>query len=317
MSVSITSTYAGEFSGKYIAAALLSADTLDKGGITVMPNVKFKSVLKKASTDAIVKDASCDFQTGQGTLTLTEKILQPEEFQVNLDICKKDLHSDWEAAQMGFSAFDNLPANFSDFVLAHVAAKVANRTELNIWSGDTDAVGGGQFDGFSTLLAEDADLPAANEIAGTTVDASNVVAQLGLIVDAIPSAVYGKEDLHIYVAQNIYRAYVRALGGFGSSGVGANGYDNKGNNQVLGDLFFDGVKIFPTAGLADNTAIAAQKSNLFFGTGLLNDMNEVRVIDMAETDGSQNVRVIMRFTSGVQYAQVGDIVTYGITNSAN
>ena len=315
MSVSITSTYAGEFSGKYIAAALLSADTLDKGGITVMPNVKFKSVLKKASTDAIVKDASCGFEPNQGTLTLTEKILQPEEFQVNLDICKKDLHDDWEAAQMGYSAFDNLPANFSDFVLAHVAAKVADRTERNIWAGDTGT--SGQFDGFSTLLSTDADLPAANEVTGTTVDASNVVAQLGLIVDAIPSAVYGKEDLTIYVAQNIYRAYVRALGGFGASGVGANGYDNKGNNQVLGDLFFDGVKIFPTAGLADNTAIAAEKSNLFFGTGLLSDMNEVRVIDMAETDGSQNVRVVMRFTAGVQYAQVGDIVTYGIVNSAN
>ena len=315
MSVSITSTYAGEFSGKYIAAALLSADTLDKGGITVMPNVKYKSVIKKASTDNIVRDASCGFETEQGTLTLTEKILQPEEFQVNLDICKKDLHDDWEAAQMGYSAFDNLPANFSDFVLAHVAAKVADRTERNIWAGDTGT--SGQFDGFSTLLSTDADLPAANEVTGTTVDASNVVAQLGLIVDAIPSAVYGKEDLTIYVAQNIYRAYVRALGGFGASGVGANGYDNKGNNQVLGDLFFDGVKIFPTAGLADNTAIAAEKSNLFFGTGLLSDMNEVRVIDMAETDGSQNVRVVMRFTAGVQYAQVGDIVTYGIVNSAN
>ena len=315
MSVSITTTYAGEFSGKYIAAALLSADTLDKGGITIMPNVKYKSVIKKASTDDIVKGATCDFQTGQGTLTLTEKILQPEEFQVNLDICKKALRSDWEAAQMGFSAFDNLPANFSDFVLAHVAAKVADRTERSIWSGDTD--NSGQFDGFSTLLAEDADLPAANEVAGTTVDSSNVVAELGKIVDAIPAAVYGKEDLHIYVAQNIYRAYVRALGGFGANGVGANGYDNKGNNQVLGDLFFDGVKLFPTAGLASNTAIAAEKSNLFFGTGLMNDINEVRVIDMAENDGSQNVRVIMRFTSGVQYAQVSDIVTYGIVNSAN
>jgi hypothetical protein len=315
MSVSITSTYSGEFSGKYLAAALLSADTLDKGGITIMPNVKYKSVIKKASTDDIVKDATCDFVTDAGTLTLTEKILQPEEFQVNLDICKKDLRSDWEAAQMGFSAFDNLPANFSDFVLAHVAAKVADRTERSIWSGDTGT--SGQFNGFSTLLAVDADLPAANEVAGTTVDSSNVVAELGKIVDAIPAAVYGKEDLHIYVAQNIYRAYVRALGGFGANGVGANGYDNKGNNQVLGDLFFDGVKLFPTAGLASDTAIAAEKSNLFFGTGLMNDMNEVRVIDMAENDGSQNVRVIMRFTSGVQYAQVSDIVTYGIVNSAN
>ena len=306
MSVSITSTYAGEFSGKYIAAALLSADTLDKGNVTIMPNVKFKSVIKKASTDDIVKDATCDFQTGQGTLTLTEKILQPEEFQVNLDICKKDLHSDWEAAQMGYSAFDNLPSNFSDFVLAHVAAKVADRTEKNIWSGSTAT--SGQFDGFATLLAADGDLPAGQDIVGTAVTAANVVAELGDVVDAIPTAVYGSEDLAIYAASNVVRAYTRALGGFQSGGQGAAGYENKGNNQSLGSLFFDGIPVIPCRGAADDMIIAAEKSNLFFGTGILNDLNEVRVIDMAETDGSQNVRVVMRFTAGVQYAQVSDIV---------
>jgi len=306
MSVSITSTYAGEFSGRYIAAALLSADTLDKGLITIMPNVKFKSVIKKASTDDIVKDATCDFQTGQGTLTLTEKILQPEEFQVNLDICKKDLHSDWEAAQMGYSAFDNLPANFSDFVLAHVAAKVADRTEKNIWSGSTAT--SGQFDGFATLLAADTDLPAGQDIVGTAVTAANVVAELGAVVDAIPTAVYGSEDLVIYAASNVIRAYTRALGGFQSGGVGANGYENKGNNQSLGSLFFDGIPVVAARGAADDMIIAAEKSNLFFGTGLLSDQNEVRVIDMSETTGSQNVRVVMRFTAGVQYAQVSDIV---------
>jgi len=306
MSVSITSTYAGEFSGKYIAAALLSADTLDKGNVTIMPNVKFKSVIKKASTDDIVKDATCDFQTGQGTLTLTEKILQPEEFQVNLDICKKDLHDDWEAAQMGYSAFDNLPSNFSDFVLAHVAAKVADRTEKNIWSGSTAT--SGQFDGFATLLAADGDLPAGQDITGTAVTAANVVAELGDVVDAIPTAVYGSEDLAIYAASNVVRAYTRALGGFQSGGQGAAGYENKGNNQSLGSLFFDGIPVIPCRGAADDMIIAAEKSNLFFGTGILSDLNEVRVIDMAETDGSQNVRVVMRFTAGVQYAQVSDIV---------
>jgi hypothetical protein len=306
MSVSITSTYAGEFSGKYIAAALLSADTLDKGNITIMPNVKFKSVIKKASTDDIVKDATCDFQTGQGTLTLTEKILQPEEFQVNLDICKKDLHDDWEAAQMGYSAFDNLPSNFSDFVLAHVASKVADRTEKNIWSGDTAT--SGQFDGFATLLAADTDLPAGQDIVGTAVTAANVVAELGTVVDAIPTAVYGSEDLAIYAASNVVRAYTRALGGFQSGGQGAAGFENKGNNQSLGSLFFDGIPVIPCRGAADDMIIAAEKSNLFFGTGILSDLNEVRVIDMSQTDGSQNIRVVMRFTSGVQYAQVSDIV---------
>jgi hypothetical protein len=306
MSVSLTTTYAGEFSGKYIAAALLSADTLDKGLITVMPNVKFKSVIQKASTDDIVKDASCAFEPNQGTLTLTEAILQPEEFQVNMDICKKDLHDSFEAEQMGFSAFDNLAPNFADFVLAHVAAKVADRTEKNIWSGSTAV--SGQFDGFGTKLAADADLPAGQELTGAAITAANVIAELGSVVDAIPTAVYGSEDLYIYAASDVIRAYTRALGGFQSGGQGANGYENKGNNQSLGSLFFDGIPVVPARGAAAGTIIAAEKSNLFFGTGLLNDLNEVRVIDMAENDGSQNVRIVMRFTAGVQYAQVTDIV---------
>jgi len=306
MSLSITTSYSGEFSSKYVAAALLSADTLDKGNITIMPNVKFKSVIQKASTDDIVKDATCDFQTGQGTLTLTEKILQPEEFQVNLDLCKKDLHSSWQAAEMGFGLNDTLPASFSDFVLAHVAAKVADRTEKNIWSGSTAT--SGQFDGFATLLAADTDLPAGQDIVGTAVTAANVVAELGTVVDAIPTAVYGSEDLAIYAASNVVRAYTRALGGFQSGGIGANGYENKGNNQSLGSLFFDGIPVIPCRGAADDMIIAAEKSNLFFGTSLVSDLNNVSVLDMQEIDGSQNVRVVMRFTSGVQYAQVSDIV---------
>jgi hypothetical protein len=306
MSVSLTTTYAGEFSGKYIAAALLSADTLDKGLITVMPNVKFKSVIQKAATDDIVKDASCDFQTDAGTLTLTEAILQPEEFQVNLDICKKDLHDSWEAEQMGFSAFDNLAPSFADFVIGHVASKVADRTEKNIWSGSTAT--SGQFDGFATLLDADTNLPAGQDLTGAAITSANVLDELAAVTDAIPTAVYGSDDLYIYAASDVIRAYTRALGGFQSGGQGANGYENKGNNQSLGSLFFDGIPVVAIRGAAAGTIVAAEKSNLFFGTGLLNDLNEVRVIDMAENDGSQNVRIVMRFTAGVQYAQVTDIV---------
>ena len=312
---SITTTYAGEFAGKYISAALLSGSTIANGGIEVKPNVKYKEVIKKIATDAIVKDATCDF-TATSTVTLTEKILQPEEFQVNLELCKKSFKSDWEAVQMGYSAFDNLPPAFADFLLGHVAAKVAEKTEQNIWKGVT--ANAGEFNGFATLLSLDAALPAAQEVAGTTVTAANVIAQLGSIVDAIPASLYGKEDLYLYVSQNIARAYVRALGGFGASGLGSNGTNAQGTQWFNnGSLSFDGVKIFVANGLAANTAVAAQKSNLFFGTGLLADTNEVKVLDMADIDGSENVRVVMRFTAGVQYGIVEDIVTYGITNAAN
>ena len=302
---SITTTYAGEFAGKYISAALLSASTIENGGIEVKPNVKYKEVIKKLATNDLVKNATCDFDA-TSTITLTERILQPEEFQINLSLCKKDFASDFEAISMGYSAFQDLPPSFQDFLLAHVAAKAAQNNEISIWRGANATAG--QFDGLVTLATADATVV---DVAGEAITAANVIAEMGSVIDAIPSELYGQEDLYLYVSQNVARAYVRALGGFAASGLGANGTNAMGTQWFNnGSLTFDGVKIFVANGLADNYMMAAQKSNLYFGTGLLSDHNEVKVIDMADLDGSQNVRIVMRFTAGVNYGIGSDIVLY-------
>lgn len=302
---SITTTYAGESAGQYISAALLSGSTLDNGLISIKPNIKFKEVIKKVSTDGLVKDAGCDFDP-TSTLTLTERILEPTSQQVNLQLCKKDFQSDWDAVSMGISSFDSLPPSFADFLIGHVASKVAQRTEQSIWNGA--AATNGDFAGFKELMLADADVTDVG--AGAAVTAANVIEKLGLVVDAINSTIYTSEDLYIYVSQNVARAYVRALGGFQAT-IGAAGVDNQGTQWYNGGgLTFDGVKIAVANGLADNTMVAAEKSNLFFGTGLLSDNQEVKVIDMADIDGSQNVRVVMRFTAGVQYGIGSDIVLY-------
>ena len=303
---SITTTYAGEFAGQYISAALLSGSTLDNGLITVKPNIKFREVIKKVSSDDIVKDASCDFDS-TSTLTLTERTIEPTYQSVNLQLCKKDFQNDWDAISMGYSAHQSLPTSFSDFLIAHVASKVAQRTEQSIWSGA--AATNGQFGGFTELMTADADIVDVAAVGGG-VNSGNVIAQLGAVVDAIGSTLYTSEDMFIYVSQNVARAYVRALGGFATN-VGAAGINADGTQWYTGGtLSFDGVKLAVANGLADNTMVAAEKSNLYFGTGLLSDQNEVKVIDMADIDGSQNVRVVMRFTAGVQYGIGSDIVLY-------
>jgi hypothetical protein len=304
---SITTTYAGEFAGKYISAALLSGKTLAEGAITIKPNVKFKEVVKKISTDAIVKDGTCDFDP-TSTLTLTERILQPEEFQVNLQLCKKDFRSDWEAVEMGYSAFDNLPPSFADFLIGHVAAKVAEKTEQTIWAGVNATAG--EFDGLTVLMGADGDVNDAANGAETSYTSTNIVTLLGNVVDSIPSAVYGKEDLTIYVPTVALQAYVRALGGFASGGQGAAGTDAKGQQWYnMGNaLSFEGIKIQHAPGMPADHIVAGEASNIYFGTGLLSDQNEVKVIDMADLDGSQNVRVVMRYTAGVQYGIGADLV---------
>ena len=304
---SITTTYAGEFAGKYIAAALLSGKTIEDGAIEVKPNVKYKEVIKKAAADAnVIKDASCDF-TDTATITLTERILQPEEFQVNLEFCKKDFRSDWEAVQMGYSAFDNLPPKFSDFIIGHVAGLVAEKTEQNIWGGVNATAG--EFDGFTVLMTADSDVNDAANGSETSFTSSNILTLMGNVVDALPSAVYGKEDLTIYVPTVAWQAYVRALGGFGSSGLGAAGVNAQGTQWYNNGnaLSFEGIKVQLAPGMPTDHIVAGQKSNLYFGTGLLSDHNEVKILDMADLDGSQNVRVIMRFTAGVQYGVGSDL----------
>lgn len=303
---SITTTYNGEFAGNYISAALLSGSTLDNGLITVKPNIKFKEVIKKVASDDIVKSASCDFDP-TSTLTLTERIIQPVQQQVNLQLCKSDFESDWDAIQMGYSSFDTLPSSFADFLIGHVASKVAQRTEQSIWNGA--AATAGQFGGFKELLTADGDVTDVAAVGGG-VTSANVIAQLGAVVDAVNANLYTNEDMYIYVSQNIARAYVRALGGFATN-VGAAGINSDGTQWYTGGtLSFDGIKIAVANGLADNTMVAAEKSNLFFGTGLLSDQNEVKVLDMADIDGSKNVRVVMRFSAGVQYGIGSDIVLY-------
>ena len=295
------SSYAGEFAGQYIAAALLSAKTLDNKYITIMPNVKYKEVIQKIAVANIVNDASCDFTTS-GSVVLSEQVITPKELQVNLELCKQNFVQSWEALQLGYSAFDEIPKSFTDYLISYVGGVVAQATEVSIWSGDNSA--NGQFGGLYNAITASAAVSAS---ASGSITSTNVLAALNSLVDAIPATVYGKEDLLIYAPTNVIKAYQQALAG---GAQGANGYMNQLN---VGEkpLNFNGIDIAFCPGMSASTMVAAQKSNLFFGTGLLSDYNEVKVLDMANIDGSQNFRVIMRYTAGTQFGIGQDIVYYG------
>jgi hypothetical protein len=302
----ITTTYAGEFAGKYIAAALLSARTLDNKYITIVPNVKYRQVIQSVAVDSIVTNAGCDFVTS-GTVALTERILEPKELQVNLELCKQEFVDSWQALQLGYSAFDEIPKDFNDFLISYVGGKVAQATEQSIWSGV--AATNGQFGGLIPALSASAAAGGATAViksaASGSITSANVLTKLDSLVNAIPETVYGKEDVVIYVPTNVAKAFQQALSGQGT----VNGYNNQMN---VGEkpLNFNGIELVWCPGITSSYMVAAQKSNLYFGTGLLSDYNEVRVLDMANLDGSQNYRIIMRYTAGTQFGIGQDIAIH-------
>ena len=159
---------------------------------------------------------------------------------------------------MGYSAHQSLPTSFSDFLIAHVASKVAQRTEQSIWNGAA-ATKRDSFGGFAELMLADADVVDVAAVGGG-VNAGNVIAQLGAVVDAINSNLYSSEDMTIYVSQNVARAYVRALGGFSVAATSNAGTNDSGTQWFSGQaLTFDGISIAVANGLADNRMVAAEK----------------------------------------------------------
>ena len=274
-------TYAGLWSGKYVAAALLSGETLSKELITLHPNVAYKEVIRNWQNTVAIDSATCDYTDGS-SVTLGEYVLTTVEKQVNLTLCKNNLRTTWEAAQAGFSAFEKLPATFEEFLLAQVAAEVAQGVELGIWKTNTFYTGG-----MVQYLIDNSAIVSAGS--GAT-SGSNVVARLQSMLDASPAALYGKEGYQFYVGPLTMKAYQAAL----SAG-------NYNFQFYVGEkpMNFQGIPVTMCPGLNDSDCVLGLKSDLHFGTGLLSDYNEVKVIDMSDIDGSQNVRTIMRFTGGI------------------
>jgi hypothetical protein len=302
MAFTTTSNFAGKAAGFYISAALKEAKSL--GYLTTIENVKFKLNLQKQALSGVLADATCDF-TGAGTLAMTEAVLEVKNLQVNLDLCKSTLLDSWEALQMRAGAGAPPPASFDDYVISYMAGVIADGTEGAIWTGT--AAGAGSFQGFVgtggyLLAAQDGTVVQVNNSGGaaTAYTAANIIANLQDLTAAIPAAVYVKEDLHIYMSPKTFRLYISA--------VSTLGYINAYSMNKDYDAVFEGVKIAVCPGMRNDTMVAAQKSNLYLGCDLLSDSTRISILDMSALDGSDNMRLVARYSAGVKQGIGADIV---------
>ena len=303
MAFTTTSNFAGKAAGFYISAALKQANSLDY--LTSIENIKFKSNIQRmAGTGGLVADSTCDFTSG-GTLALTEKVLEPRNQQVNLELCKATLLDSWEALQMRAGAGAPPPASFNDYVISYMGEIIAEATENSIWNG---AGATGDFQGFLNTngylmpTGTNADATVHQDAASAAYTAANIIANLQGLTENMAtniSATLRKDDLHIYMSPKTYALYISAVSTLGY----VNAYNMNGDYVPV----FEGYKIAVCNGMLDNQMIAAEKSNLYFGTDLLSDSTKIDLIDMAFT-GSDNMRLVCRYSAGVQSGVGADIV---------
>ena len=300
--LTVSSNYAGSVAGEITGAAFKEADTIAKKLVTVLPDIDFQSSLRKISYSDGRVDVTCGFSP-EGAVTLSEKLLTPKKIKNEQEICKEDLRQIWSSASMGFSAHnDNLPNVVEAALLAEILGDSAEASDNDIWNGDAAVTG--HFDGFVKAFDADAAvIKAGNGITslGAAVTKANVISEIEKVLNAIPVALRRKTDLIVGVSPDIALAYQQALVSAGiSNGLGGGDMELRYGSYVLEVI----------NGLADNTFVAYQRKNLYFGTGLLSDHNEIRIKDMDDSDLTGMVRYKMVYTAGVQYVNSEDIIWY-------
>jgi hypothetical protein len=294
---SLTTTYAGREAAGYIRAAFLSNESLN--AVTFKENIEYKQVVRRLVDNVTFKNATCDFDP-QGTVTLTERILTLEKFQIHRQICKNTFLSDWEAKseQDGF-----LHASLTDALIANILAGMGAENERIMWQGVNATAG--EYAGFETLFLADGDVLDVEDAEAITVD--NVIAEMNRLVLTLPTRVRrATEKPVIAVSSNVAEAFRTAILGLGGGSYLYQGETVKMTWQGQYD-------IVECPGMSDDTMAMFQKSNLWFGTNLLDQWNNVSVLDMYQYDLSNNVRFAASFFAGVQYGFGAEIAFYQYT----
>jgi hypothetical protein len=307
MAFSVTSNFAGKAAGFYIAAALKDAKSLDY--LTQINNVRYKSNIQAMANANMVRNAECDF-TPYGDLTMTEKVLEVKPLQINIDLCKEKLVSSWESLEMT-GAYGNPPASFEDYVISYMGGIIADQVETDIWQANN---GNGELtvgflDAAVGLLLPGVDATVIQSAATGAYTTGNIIANLQTLTADMAAnvpAILHKEDTHIYMNSKTYSLYISAVSTLGY----VNAYNMNGDYEPV----FEGYKIAVCPGMNDNQTVAAQKSNLYWGTDLVSDFGttgtgpRITIMDMAALDGSDNLRCVARYSGAVQTGIGADIV---------
>ena len=303
-------TYAGEAARPYVAAAVLSADTIANNYVSTIENVHSKAVLRKFS-GTVLAAATCEF-TGSGSLTLGEAVLTADALQVNEQVCNKDLRATWEGMQMRGQS-SSAPADFTTYVAQYVAAKVAEGVEHNIWAGNwkKDLGEAAPYASFTGIIqnivagSPDRETTSALPLGVATVASTSVgiLAALALITggsEGAPATIAGDPNTKIFMSRASAQLYYQALAA-------------THNLPFLNDGLvarYAGYDIITPGGFPDDCLLISKIDNLYFGTDLLTDHIQASVLDLTGVTGDDVTRVIMKFSGGTQVVDLDGLAVW-------
>jgi hypothetical protein len=253
---------------------------------------------------------NCGLVNASGNTSITARTLTVGRIKAEKSWCIADLEAKYTQLLLTpGSQYEALPGGIDQAFMEHIMGNQGEYVEKAIWQGDTDVWQDylNKFDGLIKIIGAASGTIAANAAAYmtpvTSVTASNILAVMQGIYNAIPVALLDKADLRIFIGTDFARLYQMAL-------INANLYNFIPGADSLGEFFLYGtnVKVVPVAGLnGTNKAYALRTSNMFLGVDLEHEEEELNVWYSQDYD---TVYMRMKFKLGTQIGITTEVVKF-------
>ena len=300
--VSALPAYTDQLSTDLISAALLKSFTTDFVTIEAGKTAGTSSINVMNST-VDIKDATCGFAAGQvgSNATVFSQIpLVVGSKMLKEQLCPEDLRSKWTSSQLGAAA-NQETVPFEELIANNKMANIAKYVENTIWQGDGATLTG--------LLYQCENAQGSINSAGayTQWTTSTAISEFWLNVSSLTPELQTEDDLIMYTSYANYQALVAALINTGASVIGQFAQvSNAAGVNAPSSFVFPGTNITVFAAPGINQVarvIIAPKKYIFFGTGLLDDMDTFKFY-YNQADDIMNFNAKFRLGTAVYASQV-------------
>ena len=300
-------TYAGELALPYVTAAILGAETINKGRARLIEGVVHKAVINALNYDGgLLQGAACDFADG-ASMTLAEQVVTLNDLMVNEAICRGTIFPTFMAAAGRMRRDGQIPPDFAQFLLAATAEQAGKSLESLMWAGDAGTIWGlGLLSNDGVIDEAGIDASAMKDFAeadtGTTAwSASNILDVLDLIFAkaADTPGILGKPGCGFYISYEAYAFFQQAIAAKGTEG---------NYNKDLKEVTYLGYPVYATSGIPNtvDVGVFTYPDNIVVGTNAYTGNEAANLIPAYQYDGSDNVKVTMNFAVGVNVAVATD-----------
>jgi hypothetical protein len=288
-----------ETSQDLIYRSILGGNTISKGGITLVPNVKSSLDINIISSELVAENSTCGF-SDLDTTTFEKLNLSVDAISIPRKFCLQDLEDKFIQLSIGAGSYNQeLPVE-GRFV-AEQDQLVADLIERQIWQGNKQSGVGNLAlsNGFLSIITASASGVIPKAIG--TFSSTTAVDKVDEYITSLPDNLFGKE-VKLFLSPANFQKYL-------TSSVKENLYHFAPNQDFTEGIKHRGsnVIVFPTFGLTgiNNKMVLCEAKSLHVATDLMSDMDN---FSSWFSNDDQALKWLIKYKLGTQIAWKDQLV---------